>query len=139
WGLLGLAAGAWLVPSAETLRVQHRAALKLRGYELPGQTLVLHEFREPSLIFYLGKPATIVTDRGKLLGIVHDRGPVFTLLREQEIAKLMQYPSLKLDVCERIEGWQISRDKSNCVAVARLSLTSGQQITTGASDYDARR
>ncbi|MBI3469354.1 MAG: glycosyltransferase family 39 protein [Planctomycetes bacterium] len=121
WGALGLVTFGWLAPRAEVCRVARVAAQELRARATEGMPAVLHNFREPSLVFYLGGPVPIVPSTTELVRLVREHGPVLTLLQAEEPTKLQNQPAIHVEICQRIEPRKIGPRPAKAIVVARLS------------------
>ncbi len=128
WGGLGLGVSLWLLPAANACRVEQRAARSLLACAAGREAIVLHMFREPSLIFYLGRPVPILTAEESLRRFVRDHGPALTLLHADELTRLAQHPALRVEVCARVDGVEISQTETTSIAIVRLSRRSPRGV-----------
>ena len=127
WGVLGLVTFGWLAPRAEVCRVSRMAAQELRARATEQTPAVLYAFREPSLVFYLGRPVPIIPSTEDLARFVRERGPVFTLLQEEEPTNLRKHPAINVEICQRIEPRTIGPSPARAIVVARLSPSASRE------------
>jgi 4-amino-4-deoxy-L-arabinose transferase-like glycosyltransferase len=121
WWSLGLIVAAWLLPSAEHCRVARAAAETLRAQAGDGSTIVLFGYREPSLVYYLGRPVRTFNSPKELASYLAEQGPVVTLLRDSELVRLRKHSDIHIESSKHFEPQSIERITFATVRVARLS------------------
>jgi 4-amino-4-deoxy-L-arabinose transferase-like glycosyltransferase len=128
WWAMQLVLGAWLLPSAEQCRIARRAGEALRGQAASGDSVVLFGYREPSLVFYVGRPLPSFGSPKELAEYLasHDDATT-TLLRDQDCDKL-RTTGFDVELLDRIEASRIRGMPSSSVSVAHVRL-SGDEAT----------
>lgn len=121
WWLTGVVVGAWFLPSADSYRVARASAEALRAQAATGSTIVLFRFREPSLVFYVGRPLPTISSTKRLAEFIKGRETVWTLLRDADVHKLRS-GGIAVDACRTIKTRQIEGWDLPAVFLARLSL-----------------
>jgi 4-amino-4-deoxy-L-arabinose transferase-like glycosyltransferase len=126
----GLLVATWVLPGAEKCRIARASADKMRG-EASDAPIVLFGYREPSLVFYLGRPVPAFGSPKELRGFLDEHRAAFTLLRNSDLNKLRKkQPQIDVESCGRIEALPIGRLGSDSVLLARLSLQDDADATT---------
>jgi 4-amino-4-deoxy-L-arabinose transferase-like glycosyltransferase len=118
----GLVVAAWLTPSAAALRVARASAEVLREQTASDAPVVLFSYREPSLVYYLGRPVPTFGSVKELLPFLNEHGTAFTLLRDADIEKLRKAPDIVVERRDRIEARSILGLCAPAVTLARLQL-----------------
>jgi 4-amino-4-deoxy-L-arabinose transferase-like glycosyltransferase len=135
---LGFIVAAWILPSAENCRVARASTEALRAEAGDDAPIVLFGYREPSLVFYLGRPVPMFGSPKELVKFLDDQSTVVTLLRDSDLNKLRKkQPLISIEPCRRVEGQQIVGLGSASVLIARLHLRAQTDSSTvGASERE---
>lgn len=102
WGVFEVVAAGWLVPSAEQYRYTTTAAHELLAQKDEQTPLVLHQFREPTLVFYLEKPVPVCFTPDSLCAFVKAKGAAVTVLQEPELDELRHRRDITVEVCKSL-------------------------------------
>jgi 4-amino-4-deoxy-L-arabinose transferase-like glycosyltransferase len=130
WWSLGLVVAAWLLPAAESCRVARSSAEALQAQAGDDATIVLFGYREPSLVFYLGRPVPTFASAKELAGYLDEHGPVLTLLRDSELDRLRKQPDIRVEPNQSTEALSIQGITPPAVVVARLSKGTNDAAAT---------
>jgi 4-amino-4-deoxy-L-arabinose transferase-like glycosyltransferase len=118
WTLVGTGAvvllilGAWLLPAAEPYRISAAlgpklAALVAREHAEP----ITGDYKEPSLILSLGRPAATFLTRAWLIDQVECHGKVVMALLPNELARFGSDPALEMQWNETVRGFNPNKGR----------------------------
>ncbi len=122
--LVGLVVSAWLLPNVESCRVARLSAKALREHAGRNSHVILFGYREPSLVFYLGRPVPTFSVAGSLAKHLGEHGPALTLLRDSDVTRLKKDSRIEIQPVQRVESKAATRLAPTSVLVARVSLSS---------------
>ncbi len=137
WACVMLVLGGWLLPAAEPYRLPRRVAKKLAEVaDRSKNPPILMGFQEPSLIYSLGRPVSVMRDGPWLRDALVRDGSAVSAVSHDELDKLAKDPGLTVDVIETIDGFHMSKGKSESLSVvvirptevARRSVASGTRV-----------
>lgn len=121
--LVELIATAWLLPSANPLRVAHSAATVLRTKSAGVAPVVLCGYREPSLVYYLHEPVPMFSSPKQLGPFLDEHRSVFTVLRESDLKNFDKAGDVAVQLCERIDPPRVCGLPLDTAFVVRLSVS----------------
>jgi 4-amino-4-deoxy-L-arabinose transferase-like glycosyltransferase len=121
WWSLGVVVAAWLLPAADHCRVARASAEALRAQAGDEEPVVLFGYREPSLVFYLGRPVPTFNSPTELAAFLDQHGPAFTLLRDSELDRLRKHPDIRVESNRCTKAVSIQGITPPAVLIARLS------------------
>ena len=112
WAVVMLIPGAWLVPAAEPYRISaalgpKMAALVARERAEP----ITADYKEPSLIVALGRPAAPLRTRTWLVDQVGRHGAVVMALLPSELGRLQTDPRIQTRLSETVRGFNVSKGR----------------------------
>jgi hypothetical protein len=124
WACVMLALGGWLLPAAEPYRLPQRVARKIA--EVSGRRNtppVLMGFQEPSLIYSLGRPVSVMRDGPWLRAALVREGSAVSAVTRDELEKLQKDPGLTVDVAETFSGFHLSKGRTESLSVVVIRPT----------------
>jgi 4-amino-4-deoxy-L-arabinose transferase-like glycosyltransferase len=120
---VGIVVAVWALPCAERCRIAHASAELLRLKACENNPVALFGYREPSLVFYFGRPIRTFGSPKELREFLDQHGEVFTLLREADLDKLSKkQPLICIEPRGYITAQPIAGRVFGSVQLARLSI-----------------
>ncbi len=129
WAVVLLILGAWLVPAAEPYRIStalgpRMAALVARERAEP----ITADYKEPSLIVSLGRPAAPLLTRTWLIDQVGRHGNVVMALLPSELGQLRGDPRIEMQLSETVRGFNPSKGRVETLHLMVLRPTTGSGV-----------
>jgi hypothetical protein len=121
WGVVGLALGGWLAPSAAGYQFSRRVGERLAAISArSGVEPVLLTFQEPSTVYALGRPVVLLRVWEDMYDQIGRHGEVLTALRPNELRFLRSLELLDIEAEEEMSGFNLSKGETQGVTFARL-------------------
>jgi 4-amino-4-deoxy-L-arabinose transferase-like glycosyltransferase len=129
WAVVLLILGAWLVPAADPYRIS--AALGPRMAALlarEGAEPITADYKEPSLIVSLGRPAAPLLTRTWLIDQVERHRKVVMALLPGELAQFRGYPGIETELSETVRGFNLSKGRVQTLHLVILMPARGPGV-----------
>ncbi|MFO0950809.1 MAG: glycosyltransferase family 39 protein [Isosphaeraceae bacterium] len=127
WALVMLCVGGWLLPAAEPYRLTRIVGEKLaRVSEAKHLEPVLLSFQEPTVVFTMGRSATLIRTWDTFYEMLDRHGELVTVLipiEEAEFRKRSDH--IELEEFETIQGFNMNKAEVQALKLARIRRKPG--------------
>jgi hypothetical protein len=137
WWSMALVGSVWLLPNADGYRAAHAAGKSLRAEASSGAAIVLFGYREPSIVYYVGRPTPTMSSAAELAAFLRERGSATTALRATDLAKLEKSGQFTVETRQTIEPRRIAGVPATSVMIARVGLR-GTHANAASSEPERR-
>ncbi len=133
WTLTLLILFGWMLPRAEPYRLTRIVGERLaRLAEVTEAPPVLLSFQEPTLVYTMGRSATMLRTWTQLYDELDRNGVVATaILKGKEMAEFQDHRDIEVDVRETVTGFNIGKGKTQTLHLALLRRQGQGVMSTG--------
>ena len=132
WAVILLLIAAWVVPMGEPARTSRVVGRRLGEISRSlGIEPVLLEYKEPGVIYELGRPAAIIREKSGFFNHVEGGRSVATVLLDFEIPVMRNHFGLDVKIVDVIEGYQLTKGKKEMLYLAVVR----QEFSATARDH----
>ncbi len=122
---------AWILPASESSRLAVRVAASLKEHSARiAGTVALAEFRDPSVIHSLSRPAPvpIVRSQGAIQDLIDRVGATIVPLSPRELVKVESDDGLRVQVLSEIEAFDWDRGKRRKLSVVLITADPANRL-----------
>jgi 4-amino-4-deoxy-L-arabinose transferase-like glycosyltransferase len=126
WAAFGLGLGAWLAPAVEPYKMSRVVAERLSALAARTRAQpILFGFQEPSTVYAMGRPTPLVRTWPELYVQLRTHGTVIAPTIPDERLCLQKRRGLRIEVVDRLEGFNISKGRTQTLDFVRIRLRPG--------------
>jgi 4-amino-4-deoxy-L-arabinose transferase-like glycosyltransferase len=119
WAIVLLIAGGWLIPLCEPYRTSRVVGEKLARLSAElGVDPVLLEYREPGVIYAIGRPIPTASDRDEFYGHLRNGRSVLTVALPRQMNVMRERFGLFVTPVDQVDGFVLSKGKSQTLQIA---------------------
>ena len=130
WAVILLLSAGWVVPMGEPARTSRVVGRRLGEISRSlGIEPVLLEYKEPGVIYELGRPIAIIRDKSGFFDHVEGGRSVATVLLDFEIPVMRNHFGLDVKIVDVIEGYQLTKGRKEMLylTVVKEDVSSNTQ------------
>ena len=126
---------AWLLPSAEPIRLSRRAGERLGALaERSGIRPAMMIYQEPGLVYAVGHPILDVHGYDEMALEVAESGPVLVPLLPTDLDAMRGDPRFSLRSVDSIRGYNVNKGKFQTLEFVIVAPPGSAEIATGGED-----
>ena len=121
WAATLLLVGAWLLPAVEPYRFPQKVARAIASLaDQEHATPVLASFKEPSMIYEIGRPVAILREASTFRDILRTGGVAVSALTDVEMRLLAKDPNVSVEIKETLTGVNLSKGSNDTLKLVLI-------------------
>ena len=131
----------WAIPAAEPYRLSRVVGERLAALsDRSGARPVLLAFQEPTVVYTMGRPATMLRTWSQLYDQLDRSGVVATaILDKDELAEFRGHREVSIEVHETVRGFNLNKGRAQTLHLALIRRSVVAKYNTSADDAEKRR
>lgn len=126
YGILFLTAGSWLIPAAEPYRTSRRVGQRLADLaERTGVEPVLLNYKEPGVIYAMGRPIPTPGDRSSLDLLLDQKKMMLSVISPSERMSYGAKYGLDITLIETLDGFSLTKGKKPTLDFVLMKRSGG--------------